>query len=402
MKTLEFLNQSLNMGDSAELALVRLKERYAIKYRIYEDFGLVVLNYCQIDSPKFHQITKECRSLVLALPYENYECPAFVESGCEAHYRNSFQVVSRAFDRFFNYGEKKLPCKVDKLKFYDKLDGSLITVFHFNGQWLYRTKSMIMPVEQINGLEITWRGLIEGALHWDEVDFNKLSKEHSYIFEVCSPYNRIVTRYDEPQAYLLSVRSMDGIHPVDWAVEKAATDNNWLRPKEYTFDSWDSCAQGAKDLRNLKEGYVGYLKGTPTVKVKNPAYVAAHHLRGEGILTPKRILDLVIMHETDEYLSIFPEDTESFQPYIQAEKWMWLHIECLWSENKHLIKNPKEFALQVKDTPVASLLFSKRNGKHQKDSFEGLTRPAKHRMISAYLMGNLMERYGISTNSEID
>ena len=317
MKTLNFLNACLERGYNAELALSRLEERYAIKTRVYEDRGLVVLNYSQIDSPKFDDITKECRSLVLQLPnapVTNF--PRSVERGTEDYYLSSFQVISRAFDRFFNYQEKMLPCKVDKLKFHDKLDGSLISLFHHNGEWLYRTKSMIMPVESINGLDVTWKELIEEALGWDSLDFNELSPTHTYIFEVVSPYNRIVTRYEKPEAYLLAIRSQKDIYVVDWVQDEFAKNMGWKRPNTFSFESWEDCLTGAQERRNLEEGYVGYLNGVPTTKVKNPAYVAAHHLRGEGVLTPKRIVDLILINETAEYLSIFPEDEVHFTPWI--------------------------------------------------------------------------------------
>ncbi len=38
-------------------------------------------------------------------------------------------------------------------------------------------------------------------------------------------------------------------------------------------------------------------------KIKSPSYVAIHHLRGEG-LCPKKIAELILINETDEYLNI--------------------------------------------------------------------------------------------------
>lgn len=389
MKTTIFLNKCLEMGDTVELALHRLKERYGIKSTVYDEYGLVVLNYDQIDSAKhkFEKVVCECRSLVLALPYEDYQVPSFVAEGTEDHYRSQFQVVSRAFDRFFNEGEKKIPCKVDKLSFHEKLDGSLVTLFSHDGYWFYRTKSMIMPENSINGFDKTWRELIEEALGWEHLPLRSLSEGVSYIFEVVSPENRVVTRYNKPEAFLLAMRSSEGIYAVDWVVKETAEKYNWSLPKTFSFNSWEDCKVAAKELRNLEEGYVGYLKGVPTVKVKNPAYVAAHHMRGEGLLTPKRVVDLILMNEVDEYLSVFPEDKGKIEPYQHAN--FNLFHSVLWvyhnAQEAGITKDAKAFALKVKDLPYSGLLFTMNKGKSLGEAWDLATRNTKQDLIEKQL-----------------
>lgn len=53
--------------------------------RVDHPDGRTILNYSQIDSPKYDPIVRECRGLVID--------------------RNTNEVVARAFDRFYNYGE---------------------------------------------------------------------------------------------------------------------------------------------------------------------------------------------------------------------------------------------------------------------------------------------------------
>ena len=69
MKVLEYLNTLCKQGVSSYTALGILEENYSIKYNLWED--LVCLNYCQMNSPKFDAITKECRSLVLGYRCSN-------------------------------------------------------------------------------------------------------------------------------------------------------------------------------------------------------------------------------------------------------------------------------------------------------------------------------------------
>ena len=66
-----------------EKGLKSLVEEFNIKVNEYDD--VIVLNYCQISSPKFNSICDECRSLILE--------------------KNTWRVLSYPFQRFYNYGE---------------------------------------------------------------------------------------------------------------------------------------------------------------------------------------------------------------------------------------------------------------------------------------------------------
>lgn len=373
MKVLEYLNTLCKQGVSSYTALGILEENYSIKYNLWED--LVCLNYCQMNSPKFDAITKECRSLVLG-----YRCSN--EGGDE------FYIVSRSFDRFFNEGEdSNEEYDITELTAYEKVDGSLIGVFNHKGKWLYRTRSMIMPDSDmyVNGSNLTWKDLIESQI--EPCDYFMI-KDCTYIFEIVSPENRVVTRYPERSAYLLQIRSnISGNYSFYEYNNDIALMGGWRVPKQYKFDTIENCIQASKDLRNLEEGYVLYDQyGKPCIKVKNPAYVAAHHLRGEGQLSTKRIMDLIFMSEQDEYLSIFSEDSYRFEPYNQA----LLLAEDFFNDLSYKfidIDNQKDFALKVKDSKVAGLLFMKRKNKRLtfNDCFNRMTTPAKYRLVESYL-----------------
>ena len=286
MKTIDYLNtllcNNVKCWGNTDKALEMLTETYGIKVSVYEDC-LYVLNYSQIDSPKNHKITNECRSLVVCVTYVGDN--NFPE----------FELVSRAFDRFYNYGEIPFPHKIDKLEAHEKMDGSLVTLWYDDtcmGEWAYRTRSMIMPENEINNWDRTWKDLIEKSLGTNYPD--NLNKEFSYIFEVTSQENRVVVRYPENKpATLLAIRHIRSGEYVNVdSVDYQAEFNGWDRPKRYKFDTAEEAQEAALALPNLEEGYVMYRGGKAIGKMKNPAYVAAHHLRGEG-LNPKRLLQLV-------------------------------------------------------------------------------------------------------------
>jgi len=362
VKVIEYLNSGKTLEDlTAEL---KIKVTNNPKYP-----DLFVLNYDQVFSPKHNPITLECRSLVI----ENLD--------------GEWGVVSRAFDRFFNYGETETAYNISELSAFEKLDGSLITFFMYNGELLYRTKSMIMPEGKINDFDKTWKELIETSFNFyyfknlAESDM-QMPEGHSIICEVVSLYNRVVLRYPEPCMYFLGYRTLDRYLEYDDEVTTQFVKDCDMRvPKKYSFESMADCLEAAVALENLEEGYVLYDRhNTPVCKIKNPAYVAAHHLRGECAKTPKQIMNLIIIGETDEYLTLFPEDKELFDPYINAYDVMWRMAEKGY-EVLQTVEDQKEFALKAKDSIVAPLLFGMRKGLSAEMSFFKMTNKAKHRLI---------------------
>lgn len=330
MKTIEYLNK---------YGLEKLVEDYAIKVSVDERFpDLKVLNYNQIDSPKNDPIVRECRSLVIREELEGV----------------TYSVVSRAFDRFFNQGENDTEFDLSKLKLFEKVDGSLVSVFYDEKYgWLYRTKSMIMPELSVQGWERTWKEFIENALKWDSI--NGLDKRYTYIFEVVGRENRVVVNYSEDKAYLLAVRNNQSGNYSEIIQTK------YNVPRKYSFTSTKDCIDSLKELPNLEEGYVGYQDGVPVVKVKSPQYLAAHRLRGEG-LTPKRIIEMVVIGEYEEYFAVFPEDKCHFEKYISA--WETLESLCKTQFDKTKdIVDQKEFALQNKVFYSGVMFQSKASGK---------------------------------------
>lgn len=319
----------------------KLKEELSIKVSTNDNYShLYVLNYDQINSPKDHEIVKECRSLVVT-----------DENG-------KWEIVSAAFDRFFNYGECDYSPNVNDLTCFEKLDGSLVSVFNYKGEWLYRTKSMIMPNLPIIQYSSTWDEFIEEALGWDDLKEKLYDVDSTYIFEVVGEHNRVVVKYSNTAAYLLAVRDNN-------TLEYYESNLDFQRPRMYNFSSTEECMNAVRNLPNLEEGYVAYnSKGVPVCKIKSPAYLAAHRIRGEG-LTPTRIMELVIMNEQDEYLAVFPDDKEKFTDYHHTWN-IKLHDEIykIWDSVKHT-SDQKEFANQVKHLPYSSALFQAR--KNQKD-----------------------------------
>lgn len=380
MEVLDYLNKLCKQGAGSVCALEMLKEELGIKYSKNEKYpDLYCLNYDQINSPKIHPIVRECRSLVLGVYGNTTKHGDFYEE---------FYVVSRSFDRFFNYQEveETSDININELVAAEKVDGSLVSMFYYQDKWLYRTRSMIMPDESmtINGTKTTWHELIDPFIGFMECFSANISENNTYIFEVVSPQNRVVTRYDEPAAYFLGARENK---TGEYVTNEVYLPLEISVPEFYIFKTIDDCLTSAKSLPNLEEGYVMCTRdGEPVMKVKSPAYVAAHRLRGETVLTGKRVMDMIFLNEQEEYLSIFPEDEDMFNKYLSALEGLRYDFDHLWHKTKD-IEDQKEFALAVKDFSISGMLFNKRKDPDLSfdDIFDKLFTSNKYKLIEGYV-----------------
>lgn len=330
MKTIDWIKEKGIDSLNTELGI--MVKRY--------DEGLYVLNYDQIESPKAHPVVMECRGLIL----DEY-----------------FNVISRSFDRFFNLGEQpETQAHLDwnKAICYEKVDGSLIKIYNWKNNWYISTRGTAFAESSVNGFDITFKELVMKALDCNEEQFQArceifLDPEVTYICEVTAMENRVVTRYEGYTLWFLAARK----NKTGEFVQQGLVNGLGIKNiKYFSFDSVENCIETAKNLKDLNEGYVVYQDGIPVCKVKSPAYVAVHHIRGEGALNPKRIAQLVLMNEQEEYLKYFPEDEQHFTPYICGLNSMLMEIEASWLKNCQ-IEDQKEFALRVKDAPYSAVMF---------------------------------------------
>jgi len=332
MKVIEYLKEN---------GTEKLTSEFGIIVKKYEDAQLLVLNYDQINSPK-NDITSECRGLILD---------------------TEFNVVSRSFDRFFNYSENGATFNPSTAVAYEKVDGSLIKIYNWEGTWYVSTRGTAFAESGVNGWNITFKDMVFKALgctyetnfqHLCEANLNQSS---TYICEITGVENRVVTCYQGYTLWLLAER--DNNTGTYYEVPRVVWENfGFELPSLYSFNSIEACLETAKHLPDLQEGYVIYENGVPVCKVKSPAYVAVHHIRGEG-LSPKRIAELVVINEQEEYLTYFEEDRKFFTPYVEALEFQLKSAQHHYHKYRD-IEDQKEFALCVKDYHYAQYLFQAR------------------------------------------
>lgn len=378
LKVQEFL---LNNGDYTN-AIAELKKHYKIDVKEYPD--RIVLNYNQIESPKYNELADDCRGLILSKDFKT--------------------VLSRPFTRFYNYGEGSLNKDFNfaEAEIFEKCDGSLMPLYYdpFMKRWQPATRKMAFA-EGSSMLGTKFEVLFAQAGGWvtmasmkRELEFLLSDwKKYTWIFELVGPENRVVKRYDKAQLVLLAVRHNDSgqYMDLDDCLKILNKKNQIARlPLRYDLNDYDTIKKSFENLGSLDEGYVCCNKQTfERVKIKTPAYLAVHHIRDNGIVAPKRVTVLVCENEQDEYLSYFPEDIQFFQPYMDAYKKLVEDIE-----NNHfvhsIIREQKKFALTIKDLPFSGILFQMRKMDQEgkaysiKELINKLSDDAKLRLLEIY------------------
>ena len=324
----------------------------------------VLLKYDMIDSPLGNPLCQEARGLIL-------------DRG------DNWKVISWPFKKFFNLGEgHAAPVDLSTAKVLEKVDGTCITLYYWEGKWRLQTLGMIDGDGAVNNVfppttfaELFYRvlGCSLGAA---------LQPKFTYTFELATPYNRIVTRYEHERVVLLSIRDMTTLTELDSGMfmmfyHKILCVAPMVELPSFhpiALSSLSEVADLAAKLPQMDEGYVVVDAAFNRVKVKNPAYLALLHLKEASSSSVKALTQLVLTNEGSEFLTYFPEFQEQYDRISGAVNSLKGKLQEVWEATKH-IEVQKDFALAViaSKIPLTGVLFNLRKGSIQSVS-EGLTK----------------------------
>ena len=175
-------------------------------------------------------------------------------------------VVARPFRKFFNIEEgKHIPTSLFDV--YEKMDGSLIIVFWYDGGWVVASRGSFTSEQSVAASKIL---------------FDKLGHNFSigitYLFEFTAKWNRIVVDYgDEDNLTLLgAIRTDDETEATYEQLEMIARGANCDVVKRY---------DGIKDYSILKdiikdnqEGFVVRFSNGDRMKIKGEEYLRLHKI----------------------------------------------------------------------------------------------------------------------------
>ena len=246
---------------------------------ISRDEGYIMFKYSQIDSDFNDPIVQEARGIIFK--ESNWEC------------------VCHAFNKFGNYGESYVEeLDWDSVKVLEKIDGSLLKLFYDNNSWHISTNGTIDAFKSNTGnvLYPTFGDLFLNAIPDNIVAFySRLDQNKTYMFELVSPYNRVVIPYENIELYYLGERDMT-------TGQEYFLPDQWCKsPRVFEFYNLQDVINAADKLPWDEEGYVCVDKDFRRCKIKSPNYVMAHYCRNNGATTRKRLIDVIINHEIAEF-----------------------------------------------------------------------------------------------------
>jgi hypothetical protein len=324
--------------------LQKLEEQYAIRSTHHPTLPLVILNYTQGRSqPKDHPIVRNCRALVLE--------------------KDSWKVVGKSFDRFFNYGEIQSDLeKFDWSNFevQEKVDGSLMNLFNYQGTWMVTTRASFADGKICPSMtDKTWSEVFFDSIHLTSFMNNST---WTYAFELCSPFNKIVKSYETPQLYLLAAFDNDSSDELGSLYSQYRAEEMQIQHlKIYPMKSVLEIQSYLNDdsLDKTFEGFVIKDRNNNRIKMKNDDYVMLSRMKGPdgNLFHTRNLLPWVLANDEAELLIYYPEAKPMIDGIRDILQRNYSNLEQLWLKTKD-ISNQKEFALAIKDYPLSSILFT--------------------------------------------
>jgi hypothetical protein len=179
--------------------------------------------------------------------------------------------------------------------------------------------------------------------------FNILYEGACYMFEMVSPYNRVVIEYTEPKLYYLGQRMLNTDKEYMCMVN---TPLDMPTPKIYPLHTLKEVQEAANALPWNEEGYVVCDANFNRVKIKSPEYVLAHHGRTNGNTSTSRLLEIILNNEIYEFLIYANEYTDKINNLVTAMEIFKAQVKLdIVNLSPDLYATRKEYAEVVKRYP---------------------------------------------------
>jgi len=334
--------------------LAKAIQKFKLKVKVYEH--KLHLKYDQLESDMSAKEVQECRGLILN--------------------KETLEVISMSFYKFFNHGEGHA-AKIDwnTARVLEKVDGSMMQVYWdpFAKKWFAATTGTAEGEGEVNNKT----GTTFNELFWEtikktcpnilkDLDYFKTS---TFVFELTTPYNIVVKPHGESNVTLLAVRDNRTLVEARYEqLNRFSTELGLPLVKSYDLNAKDfgTLIKTFEGMPWSEEGYVVVDGNFNRVKIKNPAYLAVHHLKGKT--AEHNILTIVKSNEIEEFASTFPERKEELLKLKVNYDLLVAQLKGVWDELTP--RKPKNITANEKKMFAAAVFEVCK--KHKVDSFTGL------------------------------
>lgn len=325
-----------------------LKEEYGIKCKtscVYPELHL--FKYSMIDSPLGKKIVQESRGIIL-----NKE--------------DNWNIVCRPYEKFFNYNEgHAATIDWNTARVYEKLDGSLLNLYFYNGSWRVASSGDPDANGQIYsaGSNITLFNYVFWFV-WNKLGYflptdsedgkcplvyykaDDYWKDFTFMFELTTPINKIVVQHKLSNIVLHGVKNNKTGEEL--FIEPVANLFKWKCAQRYSFYDLQNVVLSSLQLNPIKqEGYVIQDADFNRIKVKSPQYITLHHFRSSFSI--KNLVNIIRTNEKEEFLAYFPEYTEIYNQVKDAYNSLFDELNNAKEElNKFDSEDYRGMALSIK------------------------------------------------------
>ena len=319
--------------------LMNVVEQFYLQTNRHKRFpNLVQFKYSQLESDLKDKFVQQCRGLILD----------------EA---DNWKVIARPLDKFFNYGEgSAATIDWNNAKVYEKLDGSLCIMYYYDG-WRVATSGSCDASGNV-GLssrtfeELFWQVFMDKGFQTP----TELCRNYTYMFELCTPLNRVVVDYGKSDLRLIGIRQRVTGQEVDISNSK-----QFDPVQKFDLRSMEDLMLTLDEMEPLKqEGYVVVDSNYNRIKVKHPGYVALHHMKSH--FSVRYMVDLVRRAELAEVIAYFPEWSDILFSVKDSFDKLVDEIDRTYDLYKDIVEQ-KAFAQAVIKCRYSGVLFCLRNGK---------------------------------------
>ncbi len=338
LKVQEYLKSGKTLEDLSNEYHILIKEKN----------NKVSLKYDQIFSVMSEPICQECRGLILR--------------------KDSWEIVSFPFMKFFNHGEG-FAANIDwnSAKIQEKIDGSMLALYFDNelNQWFFSTHKM----PEADGdceLGISYGELAKKCLEamgfvFDEF-VKKLNQNYTYMFEMTSPYNIVYIQYPDMKLTLIGVRdnvSLKELEPMPIAKELGISS-----PKEYSFTSLTDMIDMVNSWNGTEqEGIVVVDKNFNRIKIKNASYKDGQAIIFSLSASDRNVMRIIMNDQSDDVL---PRAPVLIKQKLEDYKLKMIAIikdtKDLYDSVKN-IDDMKEFSKAIANAQWKDALFGLKRGK---------------------------------------
>jgi len=309
----------------------------------YNDYGhKVIIKYDQIKSNMEFEEVRDSRGLVLE--------------------KGTWKVMSLAFRKFFNSQEGHA-AKIDwnTAHVLEKLDGSLIHLYWdwHTEKWCAGTSGMAEAEGLVNNKfdtsfsDLFWNTMEEK--YGITPESKLLEKGFIYAFELTTPYNIVVKPHGESSATLLGMRNQATFEELPYGILMTKCELLGIPlVKRYDLNEGNvgKLLRTFEDMTWHEEGYVVVDADFNRIKIKNPAYVAVHHLKDKT--GEHNIMGVVKSNEIEEFAATFPERKEEIFKLKKEYDILLDKLKVVWGEipkpKNITAKERKKFAIAVNET----------------------------------------------------